>query len=173
MPDALVGRMTLSHRIGTFSYGVLLRPMLHARTKWMELPGFFCRPREHPNIFQGTKQHRLIFQENKGINIILGDRNVAIWKTPRSVSMHWLYAFVIVHQQSQCFDALLMFKRMLMSEKLIQTGRMMQFMHRICSKFCVRRSQQFCTLMLNGTCHVFLLENLTPTDPAITISKSG
>ena len=47
------------------------------------------------NIFQGTRQHWLIFQENNGINLILGDRNVAIWKTPRSVSMHWPYAFII------------------------------------------------------------------------------
>ena len=40
-----------------------------------------CGPREHPNIFQGTGQHWLIFQENKGINLILGDRNVTIRKT--------------------------------------------------------------------------------------------
>ena len=33
-----------------------------------------------------------------------------------SFSMHWPYAFVIVRWQSQCFDALLIFKRMLMSE---------------------------------------------------------
>ena len=34
-----------------------------------------------------------------------------------SVSMHWPYVFVIVHRQLQCFDALLIFKRMLMNEK--------------------------------------------------------
>ena len=34
--------------------------------------GVFYGPREHPNIFQGTGQHWLIFQENKGINLILG-----------------------------------------------------------------------------------------------------
>ena len=33
-----------------------------------------------------------------------------------SFSMHWPYAFVIVRRQSQCFDALLIFKRMLMNE---------------------------------------------------------
>ena len=33
-----------------------------------------------------------------------------------SFSMHSPYAFVIVRRQSQCFDALLIFKRMLMSE---------------------------------------------------------
>ena len=114
MPDALVGQTRLSHRIGTFSYGALLRPILRARTV-NGATRVFCGPREHPNIFQGTRQHWLIFQENKGINLVLGDQNVAIWKT-RSDSMHWPYAFVIVRRQSQCFDALLMFKRMLMSE---------------------------------------------------------
>ena len=33
-----------------------------------------------------------------------------------SFSMHWPYVFVIVRRQLQCFDALLIFKRMLMSE---------------------------------------------------------
>ena len=38
-------------------------------------------------------------------------------------STHWPYAFVIVRRQSHCFDALLIIKRMLMSEKLTQAGR--------------------------------------------------
>ena len=54
--------------------------MLSARTV-NGATGVFYGPREHPNIFQGTGQHWLIFQENKGINLILGDRKVAIWKT--------------------------------------------------------------------------------------------
>ena len=54
--------------------------MLPARTV-NGATGVFYGPREHPNIFQGTGQHWLIFQENKGINLILGDRKVAIWKT--------------------------------------------------------------------------------------------
>ena len=54
--------------------------MLPARTV-NGATGVFCGPREHQNIFQGTGQHWLIFQENKGINVILEDRNVAIWKT--------------------------------------------------------------------------------------------
>ena len=58
-----------------------------------------------------------------------------------SFSMHWPYAFVIVRQQLQCFDALLIFKRMLMIK---QDVRILQFMHRICGTFCVRRYQQFC-----------------------------
>ena len=54
--------------------------MLPARTV-NGATGVFCGPREHPNIFQGRGQHWLIFQDNKGINLILGDWNVAIWKT--------------------------------------------------------------------------------------------
>ena len=54
--------------------------MLPARTV-NGATGVFYGPKEHPNIFQGTGQHWLIFQENKGINLILGDRKVAIWKT--------------------------------------------------------------------------------------------
>ena len=49
---------------------------------------------------------------------------------PRSVSMHWPCTFVIVRLQSQCFDALLIFKRMLISENwLKQDIRMLQFIH--------------------------------------------
>ena len=54
--------------------------MLPARTV-NGATGVFYGPREHPNIFQGTGQHWLIFQENKGINLILGDRKEAFWKT--------------------------------------------------------------------------------------------
>ena len=126
--------------------------MLPARTEngvtWV-----FYGPREHPNIFQGTGQHWLIFQENKGINLIFGDRKVAIWKT-HPFSMHWPYAFVIVRRQSQCFDALLIFKRMLISENwLKQDVWILQFMHRICSTFCVCRCQQFCMLIVNGNAY--------------------
>ena len=45
--------------------------MLPARTV-NGATGVFNGPRDHPYIFQGTGQHWLIFQENKGINLILG-----------------------------------------------------------------------------------------------------
>ena len=42
--------------------------------------------------------------------------------------MHWLYALVIVRGQWPCFDALLLFKRMLMSENCLeQDVRLLQF----------------------------------------------
>ena len=50
---------------------------------------------------------------------------------PGSVSMHWLYAFIIVRWQSQCSDALLIFKR-----KLTQAGHMNVAIH-TCTKFAV------------------------------------
>ena len=74
--------------------------------------GVFYGPREHPNIFQGTGPHWLIFQENKPNFGGLESGNLE----NSSFSMHWPYAFIIVRRQSQCFDALLIFKRMLMSE---------------------------------------------------------
>ena len=45
--------------------------MLPARTV-NGATGVFDGPRKHPNIFQGTGQHWLIFQENKEINLIFG-----------------------------------------------------------------------------------------------------
>ena len=41
-----------------------------------------------------------------------------------------------------------------MSEnRLKQDVRILQFMHQICGTFCVRRYQQFCTLMVNGNAY--------------------
>ena len=64
--------------------------MLPARTV-NGATGVFYGPREYPNIFQGTGQHWLIFQENKGINLILGDRKMAIWKTSYALAIRIRY----------------------------------------------------------------------------------
>ena len=88
--------------------------MLPARTV-NGATGVSCGPMELPNIFQGTWQHWLIFQENKELNLIFGGSECGNLENS-SVSMHWPYAFVIVRRQSQCFDALLIFKTMLMSD---------------------------------------------------------
>ena len=126
--------------------------MLPARTV-NGATGDFCGPREHPNILHGTGQHWIIFQENKGTTTqyFWGLESGNLENS--SFSMHWPYLFIIVRRQSQCFDALL-FKRVLLSENwLKQDVRILQFMHRICSTFCVRRYQQFCTLMVNGNAY--------------------
>ena len=57
---------------------------------------------------------------------------------PRSISMHWPYAFVIVRQQSQCLDALLIFKRMLMSENWLKQDVGIAIYMCTNSAFCVR-----------------------------------
>ena len=124
--------------------------MLPARTV-NGATGVFYGPREHPNIFQGTGQHWLIFQQGNKPDF-WGSASGNLENS--SFSMHWPYAFVIVRRQSQCFEALLIFKRMLMSENwLEQDVRILQFMHWICDMFCVRRYQQFWTLMVNGNAY--------------------
>ena len=97
---------------------------------------------------QGNTQ---IYFTRKGNKPNFGKSKWGSLETPLSVSKHWPYTFVIVRQQSQCFDALLIFKRILMSENWFkQDVQILQFMHRIGGTFCVRRYQQFCTLMMNG-----------------------
>ena len=49
-PTCLAG-LDLAKESGTFSYGALLRPMLHARTM-NGATGVIFGPREHPNIFR-------------------------------------------------------------------------------------------------------------------------
>ena len=71
----------------------------------------FCGPREHPNIFQGAALVNISIERGNKPNF--GGSECG---NLENSSMHWPYAFVIVRRQSQCFDALLIFKRMLMSE---------------------------------------------------------
>ena len=77
--------------------------MLPARTV-NGATGVLYGPREHPNIFHGTGQHLLIFQENKGINLILGDRKVAIWKTRPFLCIGHTHSLLSVGNRSvRCF----------------------------------------------------------------------
>ena len=72
-------------------------------------------------------------------NVITLSKNINTFCDPRndsqSISMHYSHASVIVRQQSQCFDALLIFKRYANERKLTQKDvRMLQF---ICApNFC-------------------------------------
>ena len=110
--------------------------------QWMGLPGF--------SMDQGNRAALVNISREQGNKPNFGGSESGNLENS-SFSMHWPYAFVIVRRQSQCFDALLIFKRMLMSENwLKQDVRILQFMHRICGMFCVRRYQQFCALMVNG-----------------------
>ena len=76
----LCGRSRLSRRIRyIFIWSVVEAHVTCSNSEW----GYrvFFGPREHPIYFQGTRQHWLIFKENKGIDLILVDRNAEIWKT--------------------------------------------------------------------------------------------
>ena len=62
--------------------------------------GVFYGPREYPNIFQGTGQHWLIFQKNKEINLIFGDRKVVFWKTHPFLCIGLSHSFLSVGNRS-------------------------------------------------------------------------
>ena len=94
--------------------------MLPARTV-KGATGVFYGPREHLNIFQGTWQHWLIFQENKGINLILGDRKVAIWKTHPFLCIGHTHSLLSVgNRRFRCFINI---QKDADERKLTQVGR--------------------------------------------------
>ena len=117
--------------------------MLPARTV-NGATGVFYGPREHPNIFQGTGKHWLIFQENKGINrkwqfgklILFYALAICICYCPSAIAVFW--CFINIQKDAD-------------ERKLTQAG--LTNMHPICGTFCVRRYQQFCTLMVNGNAY--------------------
>ena len=109
----------------------------------------FYGPREHPNVFQGTGQHWLIFQENKGINLIFGDRKVAIWKTHPflCIGIHIRYCPSAI----AVFRCFVNIQKDADERKLTQAGRTNIAIYAPNLRYvCVRRYQQFCTLMANG-----------------------
>ena len=119
--------------------------MLPARTV-NGATGVFYGPGEHPNIFHGTGQHWLIIQENKGINLILGDRKVSIWKTRPFLCIghtHSLLSVGFINIQKDADE-----------RKQTQAGRTNITIYAPNLRYvCVRRYQQFCTLMVNGNAY--------------------
>ena len=149
MPCPRVGRTRLSHRIRYFFiWSFVAANVTCSNSEW----GY--------RGFRWTKGTPKYISRNRAALVNISreqGNNPNFWGSESgnlensSFSMHWPYAFVIVRRQSQCFDALLIFKKMLMSENwLKQDVRILQFMHRIRGTFCVRRYQQFCTLMVKG-----------------------
>ena len=98
---------------GTFSYGALLQPLLPARTANGGYWGFLWT-KGTPKYISRNRAALVNISREQGNNNFGGSESGSLENS--SFSMHWPYAFVIVHRQSQCFDALLIFKRMLMSE---------------------------------------------------------
>ena len=150
MPDALVGRTRLSHRIGTFSYGALLLPMLRAcsNSEW----GYrgFPWTKGTPKYISRNKAALVNISREQGNKPNFGESEcgnlenssirfyalaIRICYCPSAITVFW--CFINVQKDAN-------------EQKLIQAGRTMQFMHRICRTFCVHRCQQFCTLMVNG-----------------------
>ena len=152
MPCPLVGRTKLSHRIWYFFiWSFVAAHVTCSNSEWgyrsflwtQGTPKYISRNRAALVNISRKQRNKPNFGGSESGNL-----------ENSSFSMHWPYAFVIVRRQSQCFDALLIFKGMLMSENwLKQDIRILQFMHRICGTFCVRRYQQICTLMVNGNAY--------------------
>ena len=140
MPDPLVGRTRLSHRIQYFFiWNLVAAHVMFLNSEW----GY--------RGFLWTKGTPKYISQQQGNKPNFGKSEWGNLEKLLSVSKHWPYAFVIVRRQSKCFDALLIFKRMLMSENWFkQDVRILQFMLRIDGMFCVRRYQQFCVLVMNG-----------------------
>ena len=152
MPCPLVGRTKLSHRIRYFFiWSFVAAHVTCSKSEW-DYWGFLWTKGTHKYI--SRKRAALVnISRQQGNKSNFGGSECGHLENS-SISMHWPYAFVIVRRQSQCFDALLIYKRMLMSEnRLKQDIRILQFMHQICGTFCVCRYQQFCTLMVNGNAY--------------------
>ena len=145
MPCPLFGRTKLSHRIRYFFIWSFVAVHVTCSNSEWGYRGFLWTKGTPIYILRNRAALVNISREQRNKSNFGGSESGNLENS--SFSMHWPYAFVIVHRQSQCFDALLIFKRMLMSENwLKQDGRILQFRHRICNTFCVRKYQQFCML---------------------------
>ena len=142
MPCPLVGRTKLSHRIRYFFIWSFVAAQVTCSNSEWGYGGFLWTKGTPKYISRNRAALVNISREQRNKPNFGGSESGNLENS--SFSMHWPYAFVIVRRQSQCFSALLIFKRMLMSENwLKQDVRILQFMHRICSTFCVRKYQQF------------------------------
>ena len=152
MPCPLVGRTKLSHRIRYFFiWSFVAAHVTCSNSEW----GYwgFLWTKGTPKYISRNRASLVNISREQGNKPNFGGSESGNLENS-SFSMHWPYTFVVVCRQSQCFDALLIFKRMLMSEnRLKQDVLILQFKHRICCTFCVRRYQQFCTLMVNGNAY--------------------
>ena len=148
MLDALVGWTRLSHRISTFSYGALLRPHFTCSNSEWGYRGFLWT-KGTPKYISRNKAALVNISREQGNKPNFGGSEcgnlensirfyalaIRILYCPSAIAVFW--CFINVQKDAN-------------ERKLIQAGCTMQFMHRICGTFCVCRSQQFCTLMVNG-----------------------
>ena len=129
MPCPLVGRNKLSHRIRYFFiWSFVVAHVTCPNSEW----GYrgFLWTKGTPKYISRNRAALVNISREQGNKQNFGGSERGNLKNS-SVSMHWPYAFVIVCRQSQCFDALVIFKRMLMSEN---SSRTYEYCN-LCTKF--------------------------------------
>ena len=114
MPCPLVGQTKLSHRIRYFFIWSFVAAHVTCSNSEWGYQGFLWTKGTPKYISRNRAALVNISREQGNKPNFWGSESGNLENS--SFSMHWPYAFVIVHRQSQCFDALLIFKRMLMSE---------------------------------------------------------
>ena len=112
MPCPLVGRTKLSHRIWYFFiWSFVAAHVTCSNSEW----GYrgFLWTKGSPKYISRNRAALVNISREQGNKPNFGGSESG---NLENSSMHWPYAFVIVRRQSHCFDALLIIKRMLMSE---------------------------------------------------------
>ena len=115
MPCPLVGRTKLSHRIRYFFiWSFVAAHITCSNSEWGNRG--FLWTKGTPKYISRNRAALVNISREQGNKPNFGGSESG--NLENSFSMHWPYAFVIVRRQSQCFDALLIFKR-----KPTQAGR--------------------------------------------------
>ena len=150
MPCPLVGRTKLSHRIRYFFIWSFVAAHVTCSNSECGYRGFLWT-KGTPKYISRNRAALVNISREQGNTTNFGGSESGNLENS-SFSMHWRYAFVIVRRQSQCFDALLIFKW-----KLTQAGRTNIAIYapnlRYKCTFCVCKYQQFCMLMVNGNAY--------------------
>ena len=111
MPCPLVGRTKLSHRIRYFFiWSFVAAHVTCSKSEW----GYrgFLWTKGTPKYISRNRAALVNISREQGNKPNFGGSESG---NLENSSMHWPYAFVIVHRQSHCFDALLIIKRVLMT----------------------------------------------------------
>ena len=131
MPCPLFGRTKLSHRIRYFFIWSFVAAHVTCSNSDWGYRGFLWT-KGTPKYISRNRAALVNISREQGNKPNFGGSESGNLENS-SFCMHWPYAFVIVSRQSQCFDALLIFKRMLMSENWLK-----QEYCYLCTEFAVR-----------------------------------
>ena len=133
MPCPLVGRTKLSHRIRYFFIWRFVAANVTCSNSEWGYRGFLWT-KGTPKYISRNRAALVNISREQGNKPNFGGSESGSLENS-TFSMHWPYAFVIVRRQSQCLDALLIFKRMLMSENWLQQD---VWICNLCTEFAVR-----------------------------------